>query len=208
MKSLLSWILAAGLCAGASGLFVSCKAKESEELIQLREQVQQLASMQTALEEATNQVKVLSDELVVLRGEKQELLRLRNEIGQMRTQLQGAKAEAQRAQAQITQASQAGAQQLQQLQNLQTENQALRSTTTQVQQASLRNGCINTLRQLDGAKQQWALEHSKTADAVPGLQEIAPYLPGPPVCPAGGTYTLNAVGQPVTCSIPGHALPK
>jgi 4-amino-4-deoxy-L-arabinose transferase-like glycosyltransferase len=33
--------------------------------------------------------------------------------------------------------------------------------------------CINTLRQIDGAKQQWALENHKTTNDVPLWPEIA-----------------------------------
>src|SRR5205809_1030139 len=53
--------------------------------------------------------------------------------------------------------------------------------------------CINYLRQIDGAKNQWALEHQKAPDAVPLPQDIAPYFPNTqiPQCPAGGRYTLN-----------------
>jgi hypothetical protein len=28
-----------------------------------------------------------------------------------------------------------------------------------------------------------------------------------PACPAGGTYTLNAVGELPSCTVPGHVLP-
>ena len=72
------------------------------------------------------------------------------------------------------------------------------------------NMCINHLRMLDGAKQQWALEHSKQATNTPTEAEISAYLPAGrfPICPAGGTYTLNTVGEPPTCSIPGHQLPQ
>ena len=75
--------------------------------------------------------------------------------------------------------------------------------------AAQRNTCINNLRQIDAAKQQWALENNKTADSVPSLQDIVPYLPGGifPACPAGGLYSINAVGEPPTCSVPGHVLP-
>ena len=38
------------------------------------------------------------------------------------------------------------------------------------------NTCINNLRQIDAAKQQWALENSKTDDAVPTALELLPYL--------------------------------
>jgi Protein of unknown function (DUF3352) len=69
------------------------------------------------------------------------------------------------------------------------------------------NACINNLRQLDAAKQQWALEKGKTSTDTPTMDDLKPYLGKIPHCPAGGTYTLNAVGQPPQCSIPDHKLP-
>ena len=72
---------------------------------------------------------------------------------------------------------------------------------------SQQNACINNLRQLDAAKQQWALEKSKQSTDVPAMDDLKPYLHAIPHCPAGGTYTLNAVGQPPECSIPDHKLP-
>lgn len=45
------------------------------------------------------------------------------------------------------------------------------------------NGIINALRQLDSAKEQWALERGITNSAaskiVPTIEEIVPYLGGP-----------------------------
>src|SRR5471030_3013415 len=38
------------------------------------------------------------------------------------------------------------------------------------------NACINNLRQIDGAKQVWALEHAVPPTARPGTAEIQPYL--------------------------------
>jgi len=74
-------------------------------------------------------------------------------------------------------------------------------------ETSQRNACINNLRQIDAAKQQWALEKGKQATDVPTWDDIKPYLYKIPQCPAGGTYTINAVGERPTCSVPGHALP-
>jgi hypothetical protein len=69
--------------------------------------------------------------------------------------------------------------------------------------------CVNQLRQLDGAKQQWALENRKTTADVPTERDLAPYLKnGIPKCPAGGTYALNAVSAAPTCNIAGHSLSK
>jgi hypothetical protein len=72
------------------------------------------------------------------------------------------------------------------------------------------NACINNLRQLDGAKQQWALEFKKDNGAVPTRSDVAPYLRGGALsaCPQGGTYTLRSVGELPTCSIPGHRIPE
>jgi competence protein ComGC len=69
------------------------------------------------------------------------------------------------------------------------------------------NSCINNLRMIDAAKQQWVLEKNKTAADVPTKEDIQPYLYKWPVCPQGGTYTIGPVSEPPTCSIPGHKLP-
>src|SRR5512139_794732 len=67
------------------------------------------------------------------------------------------------------------------------------------------NACINNLRQIDGAKQQWALETRQATNAVPVVTDIDPYLgragsASSILCPAGGatatfasSYTINAV---------------
>jgi prepilin-type N-terminal cleavage/methylation domain-containing protein len=38
------------------------------------------------------------------------------------------------------------------------------------------NACVNNLRQIDGAKQQWALENKKAPTDTPGDSDIQPYL--------------------------------
>ena len=70
--------------------------------------------------------------------------------------------------------------------------------------------CINHLRQIDHAKQQWALENNKADTDVPTEKDLAKYFKGGhmPVCPQGGKYSTNAVGAAPTCSKPGHALPE
>lgn len=74
---------------------------------------------------------------------------------------------------------------------------------------SQENACLNNLRQIDAAKNEWALEKGKTAGATPTWDDLQPYLSKsvPLVCPSGGTYSINAVGEKPTCSIPGHELP-
>jgi chromosome segregation ATPase len=104
------------------------------------------------------------------------------------------------------------------LQQFQAETDAARASVqaqqrqrTDLLEASQRNACINHLRQMDAAKNQWALENNRTTGAMPTAQDIAPYIKldangNIPGCPAGGTYTIGAIGEAPTCSIPDHAL--
>jgi len=75
------------------------------------------------------------------------------------------------------------------------------------------NACINNLRQIDGAKQQWALEnHQASTAGAPASTVLAPYLGRGtaghfPTCPAQGTYGINAISTAPTCSIATHVLP-
>ncbi len=72
----------------------------------------------------------------------------------------------------------------------------------------MQNACITNLRQLEGAKQQWALENQKPQDSIVTFDNILPYVKTQPVCPSGGTYQLGRVSEKPTCSVPGHVLPK
>jgi len=79
------------------------------------------------------------------------------------------------------------------------------------------NACINNLRQIDGAVQQWALETKAAPNASVAFTDISGYLKSQVSCPAGGTnfsasYTLNGVTNKPTCRIGAsfaipHALP-
>ena len=72
---------------------------------------------------------------------------------------------------------------------------------------SSENACINNLRQLDGAKQQWAIENKMSSNSVPRWEDVLPYLKQKPVCPKQGTYTLNSVAENPQCSVAEHKLP-
>jgi prepilin-type N-terminal cleavage/methylation domain-containing protein len=77
-------------------------------------------------------------------------------------------------------------------------------------QSSQINACIANLKQIEGAKANWAMENRKTnADTPNDIDLFAPtaYIKTKPACPGGGTYTLAAVDSPPTCSVAGHALP-
>ena len=67
------------------------------------------------------------------------------------------------------------------------------------------NACINNLRQMDGAVQQWALETKAGASAAVTLDDIKPFIKltgggNLPPCHGGGNYGLTAVNASPTCS--------
>jgi len=71
---------------------------------------------------------------------------------------------------------------------------------------SSQNACVNNLRQLQAAKEEWALENGKTNGMIVTVEDITPYIQldrngNIPKCPAGGTYILGRVGEDVRCSI-------
>ena len=70
-----------------------------------------------------------------------------------------------------------------------------------------KNACINNLRQVDGAKEQWGLEKKVSSTAATVATEVDEYIKGgAPKCPAGGTYTYNAMNANPTCTVTDHAL--
>ena len=80
------------------------------------------------------------------------------------------------------------------------------------------NACINNLRQIDAAAQQFALERGKyTGQTITYPTDLTPYIKmnsagSIPPCPAGGTYADATVGANPSCSLsatvtPRHILP-
>ena len=73
------------------------------------------------------------------------------------------------------------------------------------------NACINNLRQIDGAKDQAALENG-LGDAANVDSLVGDYIKGGvPTCPIStGSYTIGAVGTDPVCSLEDgekHKLP-
>ena len=66
---------------------------------------------------------------------------------------------------------------------------------------SQKNACINNLRQIDGAVQQWALENKQAPTATAAFTDILPYLKSAVICPAGGN---TAPSLPATRSRRGE----
>ena len=79
------------------------------------------------------------------------------------------------------------------------------------------NACINNLRQIDAAANQFALEQGKkTGDTITMTTDLTPYIKlnssgSIPPCPASGTYSCSNVGTNPTCNLgttvsPAHQL--
>jgi len=74
---------------------------------------------------------------------------------------------------------------------------------------SQQNACINNMRQITAAVNEWALETGQqTGATVTFPASLTPYIQlnsnsSIPPCPAGGTYTVNPVGNipSVLCSL-------
>jgi amino acid transporter len=69
--------------------------------------------------------------------------------------------------------------------------------------------CVQNLRTIDFAKEQWSQENQKQPTDVPKPEDINSLMDKPfssLTCPLGGKYSINAVAEKATCSIPGHKL--
>ena len=85
--------------------------------------------------------------------------------------------------------------------------------------SSQANACINNLRQLAGAADQWAIENNQVDTASPVATDLDPYLKGTTsvcLCPADSqetfatSYTLQALNVGNVCipvGAPTHAIP-
>jgi prepilin-type N-terminal cleavage/methylation domain-containing protein len=74
---------------------------------------------------------------------------------------------------------------------------------------SQQNACINNLRQIDAAINEWAMETGQSSGvAVANVMTVSAYIKlnsnsSVPTCPAGGTYSTTTVGATpqVSCSL-------
>lgn len=70
--------------------------------------------------------------------------------------------------------------------------------------------CIANLRQIEAAKEQWAMENKKGAADTPAWADLvgaAAYMKAQPSCPSGGAYTIADIATAPSCSTGGtHVL--
>src|SRR5665647_1313654 len=84
-------------------------------------------------------------------------------------------------------------------------------------ETSRTKSCVSNLKQIDSAKEQWAMDFKKNISDEPVQSnldtevagESGQYIKKWPECPSGGNYdVINAVGTDPTCSIGlTHILP-
>jgi hypothetical protein len=235
LKIVLPWICALGLGVGLAAVQYSNRQQYAEILL-LRKDSEELKSLRADNEEASSsKARTENEELARLRKDHEDLLRLRNEVRQLRDektqlskQVQTAQAQAQVAQnrsvpvpAALPIGAPTGGQQTAAISNSEVPGGAEAFAkryglppptppTPQTPEQQKVSTCINNLRQIEGAKQQWAVEKSRPNGGLVGSTDIAPYLQGNavPTCPGGGVYTINPVGISPICNIPGHTMSK
>lgn len=72
---------------------------------------------------------------------------------------------------------------------------------------SSRRSCLSNLRQMEQAKERFAIEQRKPQGGAMAWADLVPaYLRQQPDCPAGGEYSLEAIGSPPECTVSGHEM--
>jgi chromosome segregation ATPase len=176
------------------------------EVDALKQQVAQLAPLQEQLDRANQDAANAGGSA---ESQKHELVRLRAEVAKLRDQAKSLGKAEQEVQSLKDRLTSSKATLSEQEATLQAQNRRMQSITG----AQHVNTCINNLRLIDSAKQQWALENKKAGTDTPEMSDLLPYfgqgasITNLPTCPDGGSYTIGTVNDKPTCSIPGHNLP-
>ena len=185
--------------------FQSIKAlrQENEDL---KAKAGQVESLQEQVARAAQDAASVTNDTAIKDAQMRDLARLRGEVARLRQQtneLAKARQQIQELNQRLVVESDA---------RTRTASAAAQAAQAQAQKAQNDEACINNLRLIDAAKQQWALEFKKQTTDTPTMDDLKPYLGrGPngefPTCPDGGTYTIATVGEKPTCTNPAHVLP-
>ena len=73
-------------------------------------------------------------------------------------------------------------------------------------ETSRAKSCLSNLKSISYAKEQWATEQRKASTDTPADTELYPsdgsgYLRTTPLCPSGGSYTINNMLNVPSCSV-------
>jgi len=73
-------------------------------------------------------------------------------------------------------------------------------------ETSRAKSCCSNLRQIETAKEQYAMDGKLSDGAATAMANLTPdYIKQEPECPSGGAYTTGAVGTNASCSLGGVA---
>ena len=208
LKRWVLWLVLLAFLASEFFLFTANREKDALNVVMLA-QKQRADDLQSQLDQLqSSNASQQNSEVARLRAENQDLPRLRNEVTQARAANQKLQAAYQKLEASYQKLYLQLGSTLTVAQQQQAQLQQIAEADRQSRAAAEQNACINNLRQIDAAKQQWALENNKPAIATPTATDLLPYFKDGvfPVCPTGATYTIGTVGELPACSIPGHAL--
>jgi len=202
-KRWFAWLCLALMLVSEILLFRASRDKDAA-LAEARDTQSQLIQLQKDFDELKNSN--AGQQAVEIAGLRKQNEIYTNRLAKAQATIDQLQAEAAQTAQRLTTARTALQLQQDHLQQLQTEKQLVTDASVALIH---RNTCINNLREIDAAKQQWALEKSKPADAVPRPEELLPYLKEGvfPACPDGGIYYLNSVEALPACTIQGHVLP-
>jgi len=71
-------------------------------------------------------------------------------------------------------------------------------------ESSRAKACVANLKQIESAKEQWAMDTKAATTASPGATDLygqTNYVRTTPACPSGGTYTIGNMATRPTCTI-------
>lgn len=208
---------AVALVAGITSLtllvmLVGARGENERRAADLQESNAELTQTISQQDDELKRLSVQVGEIERMRRDNEEIHKLRAESGELnklRPEIQRLQGEVEKLQGMVAQ-SQVESANFRKMQQEYEINQrkAKIALAGQAGEAQKRT-CIANLKQLDGSKQQWAIDNKKTGRDVPtGADLIGPqlYLRLAPVCPLGGRYTIMSVAENPTCSHPGHQL--
>ena len=70
-------------------------------------------------------------------------------------------------------------------------------------ETSRAKSCQGNLKQIQSAKEQWAMDTRAATTATPGTSDLYgtdKYIKAEPLCPSSGSYTIGAMSGDPTCS--------
>jgi len=71
-------------------------------------------------------------------------------------------------------------------------------------ETSRAKSCVSNLKQIESAKEQWAMDYKKTSLDVPAPADLygaGKYVKATPECPSNGAYTEGDISTDPICSI-------